>query len=67
MDISRALNEFVSRGNELFQRMNTDEGELLTETELAMLRTQLHVISVQAYQLQSMKVLRAHRPHEVEE
>ena len=51
MDISRAVNEYVIKGTELFLR--SEESDTLSDTELLMLRTQMQVIDVEAARVQT--------------
>lgn len=52
MDISRAINEYVVKGTELFHRLRSEESDTLSDTELVMLRTQMQVIDVEAARVQ---------------
>jgi hypothetical protein len=53
MDISRAVNEYVIKGAELFYRLRSEESDSLSDTELVMLRTQMQVIDVEAARVQN--------------
>ena len=58
MDISRAVNEYVIKGTELFYRLRSEESDTLSDIELLMLRTQMQAIDVEAARVQN------HRRHE---
>ena len=55
MDISRAVNEYVIKGTELFYRLRSEESDTLSDTELVMLRTQMQVIDVEAARVQNRR------------
>ena len=55
MDISRAVNEYVIKGTELFYRLRSEESDTLSDTELVMLRTQMQVIEVEAARIQNRR------------
>lgn len=55
MDISRAVNEYVIKGTELFYRLRSEESDTLSDTELLMLRTQMQVIEVEAARVQNRR------------
>ena len=55
MDISRAVNEYVIKGTELFHRLRSEESDTLSDTELLMLRTQMQVIDVEAARVQNRR------------
>lgn len=52
MDIRRAVSQFVTLGNELFNRMRSNEGPMLTPTDLHMLRVQLYILDTEAKYLE---------------
>jgi hypothetical protein len=55
MDISRAINEYVIKGTELFYRLRSEEADSVSDTELVMLRTQMQVIDVEAARVQNRR------------
>ena len=55
MDLSRAVNDYVIKGAELFPRLRSDESKILSDTELLMLRTQMQVIEVEAARIQERR------------
>jgi len=55
-DVFRAVNDFVTQSNELFQLLRR-EGCGLSERELHMLRSQLHLLEIEATNLQTLKQL----------
>lgn len=52
MDIRREVSRFVTMGNELFNRLRSDESVVLTPTDLHMLRVQLYVLDAEARNLE---------------
>jgi len=54
MDIERAVDDFVSRGRDLFRHLRL-EGQSLSHLALGMLRTQLHILTVEAARLKRVK------------
>ena len=48
MDIRRAVNEFVSKGRELLDLLQSSEGKTLPSTELVLLKVQLHLLQSEA-------------------
>ncbi len=59
MDLSRAINEYVLKGTELFYRLRSEESDNVSDTELLMLRTQMQVIDVEAARVQTRRRLEA--------
>ena len=53
MDIRRAVNEFVSHGKELLERLQSAEGKSLPSTELLLLKVQLHLLQFEAANLEA--------------
>jgi hypothetical protein len=60
MHIRRAVNEFMSQGNGLFQQLRSN-GEVLSDVDLVALREQLHILDTQADHLQNLKQSRPER------
>lgn len=56
MDIERALDDFVHKGKDLF-RLLRSEGGFLSPLGLEVLRTQLHVLTVEAARLKSQPLI----------
>ena len=54
-DIRRAVNEFVTQGKELCQRMRSSEKQMLTRVDLHVLRAQLHLVDSEAINLQNLQ------------
>lgn len=54
MGIRRITNEFMTHGKELLRRLRSTEGNTLTETDLRMLRVQLHLLDIEAASRQYM-------------
>jgi len=52
MDIRRAVSEYVKQGNDLFNRLRSDESLMLTPTDLHMLRVQLYILDAEARSLE---------------
>jgi hypothetical protein len=52
MDIRRAVNEFVSKGRELLDLLQSSEGKTLPSTELVLLKVQLHLLQSEAAKLE---------------
>ena len=52
MDIERAVEDFVHKGQELF-RLLRSEGKSVSPLGLGVLRTQLHILTVEAARLKS--------------
>ena len=50
MDLERAVEDFVTTGKDLFRRLRS-EGESLSDLGLGILRTQLHILTVEASRL----------------
>jgi hypothetical protein len=59
MDIRMAVNEYVTKGQDLLTRLHSHERDMLTEVDLHMLRVQLHLLDSEAAIMQRAKVLRA--------
>ena len=57
MDIERTVGDFVSKGRDLFHRLRS-EGQSLSDLALGMLRTQLHILTVETARLNHAKRLR---------
>lgn len=55
MDIERAVEDFVTKGNELFHRLRS-EGESLSRLGLRILRTQLHILTIESCRLKSQQL-----------
>lgn len=55
MDIERAVEDFVHTGKDLFRRLRS-EGESLSNLGLGILRTQLHILSIEAARLKSQQL-----------
>ena len=56
MDIERAVEDFVHTGKDLFRRLRS-EGESLSNLGLGILRTQLHIFSIEAARLKSKQLI----------
>jgi hypothetical protein len=56
MDIRMAVSEYVTQGKALLTRLQSYEGNMLTEVDLHMLRVQLHLIDSTASNMQRAKV-----------
>ena len=56
MDIERAVEDFVDKGKDLFRRLRS-EGESLSPLDLLILRTQLHILTVEAARLKSKHLI----------
>lgn len=54
MSIQRTVNEFVSKGKDLYHRLRS-EGDALSDVELVALREQLHILDAEAGRLQDCK------------
>ena len=54
MDIERAVEDFVLRGKDLFDRLRA-EGQTLSPLGLKILRTQLHILTIEAARLKHGK------------
>lgn len=54
MDIERAVDDFVHKGKDLF-RLLRSEGGFLSPLGLGVLRTQLHILTVEAARLNSQQ------------
>ena len=67
MDIRMAVSEYVAKGKELLVRLQSNEGDMLTEVDLQMLRVQLHLLDSEATSMQRSKVLRTKTPRFAEE
>jgi hypothetical protein len=52
VDIRRAVSQFVMHGNELFNRLRSDESVMLTATDIHMLRVQLYILDAEARRLE---------------
>ena len=50
MDIERAVEDFIHKGKDLFRRLRS-EGDSLSDLGLGILRTQLHILTVEASRL----------------
>ena len=57
MDVSQAVKDFVIQSKELFHLLRR-EGRDLSDLELHMLRSQLHLLEIEATNLQTFKQLR---------
>lgn len=57
MDTRRAVDDFVYLGKELFHALH-DDSEHLTDLELQLLRSQLHVLEIQVTNIQTLRELR---------
>jgi hypothetical protein len=57
MDIERAVDDFVSRGKNLFHHLRS-EGESLSDLGLRILRVQLHILHVETARLVHIKLAR---------
>jgi hypothetical protein len=47
MGILRVTSEFMNQGKELLRRLRTPEANMLTDTEIRMLRLQLHLLDIE--------------------
>ena len=54
MSIQRDVDDFITRGKNLYHRLRSD-GEALSDVELVALREQLHILDLEAGQLQEFK------------
>lgn len=61
MDIERAVDDFVLRGKSLFHHLRS-EGEALSDLGLRILRTQLHILHVEAARLEHLKLVGTNPP-----
>ena len=57
MDTRRAVDGFLYFGKELFHLLH-DDSEGLTDIELQLLRSQLHVLEIQITNIQTLRELR---------
>lgn len=48
MDLRKALQQYLTLGNELFPRLRSVEASTLTKTDLHMLRVQLYILDTEA-------------------
>ena len=55
MDIERAAEDFVTKGKEFF-RLLRSEGGFLSPLGLGILRTQLHILTIEAARLKSQQL-----------
>ena len=55
MDLERAVEDFVGKGKDLFRRLRS-EGMSLSDLGLGILRTQLHILTVEATRLKVQKL-----------
>jgi hypothetical protein len=55
MDVERAVDEYVARGLNLFRQLRS-EGNALSLLAVRMLRSQLHVLGVEASRLERKKI-----------
>ena len=60
MDVSQAVKDFVIQSKELIDLLRR-EGHGLSDRELHMLRSQLHILEIEATNLQTFKRLRPDR------
>jgi hypothetical protein len=58
MNIQRAVNEFVSESQGLYQLLRA-EGESISDVDLMTLREQLHILDTEAGHLQDLKPSRS--------
>lgn len=58
MDLQRAVRDFVSVGKDLYQQLRTS-GETLSDLDLLALREQLHMLDIEAGNLQEQMDRRA--------
>ena len=58
MELPREIEEFLRNSRGLFQRLKRD-GHTLSELELHRLRTQLHLLEIEAMNLQTLKKLQS--------
>jgi hypothetical protein len=47
MGIRRVTSEFMNQGKELLRRLRTPEANMLTDSEIRMLRLQLHLLDIE--------------------
>lgn len=47
MGIHRVTSEFMNQGKELLRRLRTAEANMLTDTEIRLLRLQLHLLDIE--------------------
>jgi hypothetical protein len=55
MDIRHAVSEYVTLGNALFDRLRSNEADMLTSADLHMLRVQLYILDTEAKSLERKK------------
>ena len=56
MDVERAVEDFVRRGKDLFDQLRA-EGQTLSSVGLQILRTQLHILGIEAARLKHANVI----------
>jgi len=61
MDLRRAVNDFVSQGRDVLQRLRSSERVLLSDIDLHMLRVQLHLLVNETINIQTIKLLQKDR------
>jgi hypothetical protein len=52
MDIRPAVGDFIVEGGELLSRLRSYEGEMLSDTDLHLLRVELHLLDSEVAHLQ---------------
>jgi hypothetical protein len=55
MEIRLAVSEYVTLGNALFNRLRSNEADMLTSADLHMLRVQLYILDTEAKSLERKK------------
>jgi len=55
MDLRDAVRNYVSLGNELFNRLRSSEGPTLSKADLHIFRVQLYILDTEARALEKLK------------
>ena len=51
MDLKRSIQDFVSQGKDLYDRLQSDEADTLTQADLLVLQVQLHFLVTETSRL----------------
>ena len=62
MEIRRFTKEFMNQGKELLRRLRSTEGNMLTESEMRMLRLQLHLLDIEVSNRQQTNTVSIKNP-----
>jgi len=52
MDLSGAIRQFVNQGRDLLRRLESEEGNAVSDVELHILRVELHLLEVKSSTMQ---------------